>query len=165
MQTSWVVGLFLFSKILVPVMKKTKARYAAQGHRDNEEPQMAYDIATLCSSSIRLILSVESIKGFRIISHDVNQSYLQSKDRISRKIFILPKKEGIGILGVSEDEVLELLHYLYGFCDTDDYWRVALHFHVEDDYGMESSLGDPALHLKCKMEHGKELWVSIWMIN
>lgn len=52
--------------------EKAKARYISHGHKDRDKPDMVHDSATLNASSVRLILSVASVKGFDIFSHDVN---------------------------------------------------------------------------------------------
>lgn len=127
--------------------QKEKARDIVQGHKDKEKPYMVHEIATLRSSSIRLVLSVAAIQGFRIFSLDVNQAYVQSRDKMTRRIFILPKQEDLDIIGITEDELLQLLRPLYGVCDAGDYWGVTIHFHAERDLGMTPSLGDPALYL------------------
>lgn len=127
--------------------EKAKARYIAQGHKDKDKPYMVHDTSTLRASSVRVILSVAAVKGFRIFSHDVNQAYVQSKDKLTRKIFVLPKKRDLEMLGVSEDELLELLMPLYGICDAGDYWGVTVEYHVEDDLNMKPSIGDPALYV------------------
>lgn len=67
--------------------EKTKARYILEGHRDKDKPYMVHDTAMLRVSSVRTILSVAAVKGFRIFPHDVNQAYLQSKDNLIRQIF------------------------------------------------------------------------------
>lgn len=89
-----------------------------------------------------------AIKAFRIFSHDVNHAYFQNKDNMSRSIFILPKREDLEIIGITDEEILELLRPLYVTCDVGDYWGVTAHFHVEEDLGMKQTVGDPALYLK-----------------
>lgn len=87
---------------------------------------MVHDSATLRASSVLLILSVAAVKGFRIYSHDVNQAYVHSKDKLSRQVFLLPKREDYDMLVITEDEILELLLPLYVICDAGDYWGVTI---------------------------------------
>lgn len=108
-------GRFVLSiKKIGSTNEKKKARYIAQGYSNKEKPYIVHDTATLRSSSIRFILSVAAIKVFRLFSHDVNQAYIQSKDNLGRRIFILPKQEDLDILCVTDDDVLELLRPLHG---------------------------------------------------
>lgn len=72
---------------------------------------MVHDTPTLLASSVRLILSVSAVLVFRIFSHDVNQAYVQSGDKLTRKKFLLPKEEDLETLGIRDDELLEVFHY------------------------------------------------------
>lgn len=128
--------------------QNVKALYSAQGHRDRDKPCMVHEIATLRSSSIHMILSVTAIKSLRVFSHDVNQAYVQSKDKVSRRIFILPKQEYLDILCITDNEFLELLRPIYGVCNAGDYWGVTVHYHVEKGLDMSPTTGDPGLYLK-----------------
>lgn len=101
--------------------EKEKSRFISQGHKDKDKPYMVHDSVTLRASSVLLILSVAAVKGFRVFLQDVNQAYLPSKDNLTREIFILRKQEDRQILGVSDDEMLELLAPLFGICDDGDY--------------------------------------------
>ena len=71
----------------------TKARYIAQGHRDRDKSHMVHSITNLRQSSTRIVILVVAIKTFRIFSHDVTQAYLQSEDKLTRQVFLLPKKK------------------------------------------------------------------------
>lgn len=128
--------------------EKPKARYIAQGHRDKDKPYMVHDTATLRSSSVRLLLSIAAVKGFRVFSHDVNQAYVQSKDKLTRQVFIMPRKEDRDLLGITDDEILELILPLYGICDAGDYWGVTVEYHVQDDLDMTPCIGDAAMYVK-----------------
>lgn len=73
--------------------EQAKDRFVAQGHRDKDKPYMVHDVSTLCSSPMRLILSVAAVKRFRLFSYNIGQDYVQSKEKLSRQIFIRPRKE------------------------------------------------------------------------
>lgn len=70
--------------------EQAKERYVAQGFDDKEKPYIVHDTSTLRASSIRAILSVAGVSGFRIYSHDVTQAYLQSKYKMTRDVYIQP---------------------------------------------------------------------------
>lgn len=71
--------------------EKAKARYVAQGYDDDDKPYIVHDSSTLRSMSIRLILSIAVLLSFRLLSHDVTQAYLQSRNKLTLKVVIGPK--------------------------------------------------------------------------
>lgn len=109
---------------------------------------MVHNIITLRQSSTRVITSVAAIKKFRIFSHDVTQAYLQSEDRLTRKVFLLLKRVDMAHLGISGDEVLEILKPIYGMTNAGDYWGVTIDRHAKDDLGLIPLLVDPSLYIK-----------------
>ncbi|CDF36767.1 unnamed protein product [Chondrus crispus] len=94
------------------------------------------DIATKSSNSTRIIVSVSAIKGFRLFSHDVRQAYLQSEEKLTRKVFLLPKRADLKYFGLCEEDILELLKPIYGMTDAGDYWGVTVDRHVKRDLGL-----------------------------
>lgn len=73
-------GIFVLAVMNIETKnEKAKARYISQGHNDKDKPYMVHDTSTMRASSVRIILSVASVKGLRIFSHDVNRAYVQSK--------------------------------------------------------------------------------------
>lgn len=126
--------------------EKPKARYVAQGHRDKEKFHLVHDITTLRQSSIRLIMSLATIKQFDIFSHDVTQAYLQSEDALSREVYILPHKRDLKYFSIGEHQALKLLKPLYGTCDAGDYWYETISRHAKNDLGMIATKGDPSLY-------------------
>lgn len=128
--------------------EKGKSRYVVQGHRDKAKSFVVHNLSTLRQRSTKIIVSTSAVRGFRIFSHDVNQSYLQSKDKLSRPVYLAPREEDRAILGDAEGEVLRILKPLYGLCDAGDYWSATMTSHVEDDLSMSPLTRDPALYVK-----------------
>ena len=60
--------------------------------------------------SNKLYHTIASNHRFDIWTQDVNQAYLQSTEKLLRKVYLKPPKE----LNLPSDEVLELLKPLYG---------------------------------------------------
>lgn len=107
---------------------------------------MVYDKATLRASSVRLSIYVPELKVFRIVSHDVNQAYVQSKDQLTRQVFVIRNKEDYGILGIAESEIIEIIRPLYVILDAGYYWGVTVGYQVEEDVKISTIIGDPDLY-------------------
>lgn len=60
--------------------KMPKAQFVAQGYNDLDKANIAHDTFTIRPSSIRIILSLPSILGFRLFAHDVTQAYNESNE-------------------------------------------------------------------------------------
>ena len=84
--------------------ERAKARYVSKGNCDREKARMFHnvDITTLRQSSTRIIVSVSAIKLFLLSSHDVRQAYLENEDKLTRKVFLLPKRADIKYFGLCE---------------------------------------------------------------
>ena len=129
-----------------------KARYVAQGNRDREKAHMVHNINILRQSSTRIIVAVSAIKGFRLFSLDVRQAYLQSEDKMTRNVFLLPKRADLKYFGLCEEDILEPLKPIYGMKNAGDYRGVTVNRHVKHDLGLVPLLGDPLLYVKRKEE-------------
>ena len=68
--------------------ERYKARYVAGGHLDIMKDYLVYDAQTIQCVSVRIILVVAKIKGFRIWVVDGKLAYLQYDEPLIRKIFI-----------------------------------------------------------------------------
>ena len=76
-----------------------------------------------------------------LYSADVIQAYLQSAERLKRKVFINDPK---GLL-LDEDKVLKLLKPFYVLADSGDYWGKTLTDHLRNELGMDVQTGDGAI--------------------
>lgn len=93
--------------------ENSKARFISQGHKYKDKPYMVHYTAKLWSTFVHPLGSIAYVNGFLIFSHDFNQMYVQSKDKLTRQILLLPKKEYLKILVISREEILELFLSLY----------------------------------------------------
>lgn len=125
-----------------------KVRFVAQSYNDREKTSMVHDASTLRFSSIRVVISVANILGVRLFSHDVTQAYLQSREKLSRKVYIQPKTEDLATFGLKDGDLLELQKPLYGLCDAGDYWGATIDEHLTNDLGMFPHVGDPSLYVR-----------------
>jgi Reverse transcriptase (RNA-dependent DNA polymerase) len=73
-------------------------------------------------STLRLLVALAAIIGFKIYSIDVNQAYLQSLSPLLRNVFILPTD----VLNLSGNELVQILKPLNGYTDAGDYWGQSL---------------------------------------
>jgi len=93
-------------------------------------------------------VSTSPVLGFRVFSHDVNQAYLQTKDKLPREVFVRPSARDARYFCVRDDRVFEVLLPLYGLPDAGDYWDVTVLDHVENELGMELLVSHPRLFVK-----------------
>lgn len=119
-----------------------KGRFVAQGHKDKDKPFVVHNTPTLRQRSTKVIVPTSAVLDFRVFSPDVNQSYLQSKDRLSRDIYLQPRPEDMDLFGLKEGQCLRLLKPLYGSCDAGDYWGITLMTHIKKVLEMETLPAD-----------------------
>jgi hypothetical protein len=100
-----------------------KARLVIGGHRDKEKQFRVHTASTMRSTSLRMIMAIASIFGFRLASVDVAQAYLQAAEPLLRDIYVkLPP----GTIELDETELVQLLKPLYGLSESGDYWASTL---------------------------------------
>ncbi len=85
------------------------------------KPFIVHNTPALRQTSNKVIISCACLLGFRLCLLDITQAYLQSKDNLTRAVFIKPKQDR-PYLKVRPDEVLQLIKPLYDMCDSGDYW-------------------------------------------
>ena len=91
--------------------------------------------------------------GWRLFSHDVNQTYLQSKDTMRWDLYVRVRSKDAKYPQLLDGELLKLLKPLYGGVDSGDYWDVTFATRVKEGIGMSPMTGDPALFIKKDEEH------------
>ena len=94
-----------------------KARYAVQGYKDNLKQSLFHDTNTARNYSVRMLVGLASLFGFRLYSTDVTQAYLQSAESLMRDVYIQPSKK----FHLGPKHLLKLLKPLYGLADSGDY--------------------------------------------
>lgn len=82
---------------------------------------VAHDVTSLRSASIRIILSLAAVMGFRLFTYDVTQAYLQSRENLTHGIYLCPKNNDMHLFDIKENQVLKLDKPLDGLCNSGDY--------------------------------------------
>lgn len=127
--------------------EQPKARYAAQGHQDRDKYFLVHNLSTLRQRSTKVVVPTRALRGFRLLSHDVAHSYLQSMEQMTREVYLQPRAEDRAYFRTGADERLQLLRPLYGICDDGDYRAATCTAQVENDLSMTATPGDPGLYL------------------
>lgn len=115
---------------------------------------MVHSTTTLQLQSIRLLLAISMMFGFKIWTSDVRQAYLQSAEPLSRNVFT---SKPVSEFDLKPSECLQLLKPLYGFCESGDLWHQKVDLQHKTDLGMTLVLSDSALNTLMKDELMKGL--------
>lgn len=121
-----------------------KARYVVQGHTDLDKSLLVHNTTTLQKSSIRMLIALAAISGFRLWTQDISQAYLQSARSLMRDFYIKPSKEW----NLESDQLLKLLKPLYGLSESGDYWHETFFRHLREDLQTRPSTGDLSCFFK-----------------
>ena len=116
---------------------------------------LVHGAQTIECVSVRIILDVTKIKGFRICVVDVKLAYLLSDKPMIRKIFITNSAPEFEL---SPEECLKLLKPIYGLADSEDEWHRTLDDHVQIDLKMTPITIDPSLY--CQFEDNKLIRIN-----
>jgi hypothetical protein len=82
-----------------------KARYVVQCFRDKKKTSLVQDASTSKQQSMKLVIGLATIFGYRIFSTDVTQAYLQSAEPLMRDVNIKHSAE----FELNANQVLKLL--------------------------------------------------------
>lgn len=80
---------------------------------------------------------------FQIVSHEVTQEYLQSKDKHTWNVYLKYNKRDMETLGLSADELIKLISPPYGLYDDGYYWGETLENNLFNKLGMKKPVEDP----------------------
>ena len=121
-----------------------KARYVLQGHKDKMKRSFVHDTSTARHFNIKMLVSLAALFGFRLISTDVTQVYLQSAEKLSQNVYVKPSSE----FELDPNQLLKLMKPFYGRADSGDYWGRLLNNHLEKELGMKLSVTEGVLFFK-----------------
>lgn len=139
--------MVLAIKALGEPEEKYKGRFVVRGFGDPAKQNMLHNSPNLRPESIRLLLALASILGFRVWTIDITQAFLQAAAENLRDIY-LEGGEHSAELDLSADEVLQLMRPLYGLADAGDRWHHTLAHHHLSDLNMESLVSERSLYYK-----------------
>ena len=86
-----------------------------------------YGAQSIQATSVRIVLALSSIFGFKVRSTEVNISHFQSETAIKCAIYI---KNLAQELELEPNECLQLLNLLYGLSYSCDHWHKTLNDHI-----------------------------------
>jgi Reverse transcriptase (RNA-dependent DNA polymerase) len=95
-----------------------KARLCLGGHREFTKGLMVHTTTTLAQSSVRLILAIAAIFGWKVWTQDIRQAYIQSASELKKDVFVKTNALELG-----PNEFLKLVLPLYGLTESGDYWN------------------------------------------
>lgn len=121
-----------------------KARFVVQGHTDVEKNILMQNSTNLRQSSIRVLIALAAVSGFRLWSQDLLQAYLQSAEKLMRDVYVKPSRE----FKLLPNQLLKLLRPLYGQSDSGDYWHETFSKHLRHDLMMTQTTWDLSLFFK-----------------
>lgn len=84
---------------------------------------------------------------YRLSMIDFVQAYLQSKENLSRKIYLKVRDEDRHLFNIGPGQPLQLLKPPYGICDSGDYWGTTFASFIRNELGMVPLDGDPSLYM------------------
>jgi Reverse transcriptase (RNA-dependent DNA polymerase) len=122
-----------------------KARYFVQGFRNNKMTNLFHDASKSKQQSKNLLIGLAAIFGYRIVSTNVTQAYVQSAELLMKDLHIKPSAE----FELNANQVLKLLRPLYGLADSGDYLGSKLLNYLKEKLGMKQTAGDPERFSKC----------------
>jgi Reverse transcriptase (RNA-dependent DNA polymerase) len=117
--------------------------FTVGGHKDRLKHSIVQTASTLSQAIIRMLLAVASILDMNVWCEDIKQAYIQSAQRLRRKIFIKPD-----ILQLGKNEFLQLLLPLYGLTEAGDYWTQTLVDHCVGQVQFTQSETDPSFFFR-----------------
>lgn len=98
-----------------------KARLVIGGHKDIEKHIMVRSSTTVQQQSLRMLLALAAIFGWKIWTQDISQAFVKSAGELSREIYI-KKFNDVRELNLRPDQAVKSLRQLYGLCDSGDHW-------------------------------------------
>lgn len=152
--------LYFLSKNMVYPKKNPEERYVAQEYNGKEKVTIVHKSSTLRALLIKTILFVASVYGFFICSYYFTQAYLKSKDKLSRQIFLRPKRDDLKTFEIRPSEALELISSIYCLRDAGDFWALTMEAHLVNKLEIRPMPGEKVLYMKKMDKNWMELPVS-----
>lgn len=129
-----------------------KSRLVVQGYNDDADGLLTHS-PTVQRSSQRLLLALApSFPDWTIASRDVKQAYTQSKQPLSRPIFVKPPKE----FGLTSETILKVQCPLYGIPEAGISWFWTYVRHHRELLHMKSADHDMCLLYTADSLEGQE---------
>lgn len=121
-----------------------KARFVIHGNRDGAKDTAVHSSLIVRQSSMKMIVALTSIMGFRIWPQKISHAYLQSASELLRDVYRRPSKK----VSIPAGHILKLPRPLYGLAESGDYWSATFSNHIKDDLGMMTAASNMAFFFK-----------------
>lgn len=108
----WVCTLKQTSDGILP-----KARLVARGFEDPDVENIEKDSPTCCKSSLRAVIAITIMNGWRLHSLDIKTAFLQG-EKLDRQVYVRPPKEAESSMG----KLWKLRKCVYGLSDASLQW-------------------------------------------
>lgn len=131
----------------------SKSRFVVQEHTDQQKNMLVHTSTNIKKQTIRLLISLTALFGFRLWSQGVSQAYLQSASKLTRDVFV-QHRQGFKI---EPNEILSLLKPLNGLTDSGDYWDMKMNNRLKEDLQMKPLIGDLPCFIKIMQGKLKEI--------
>lgn len=118
-------------------------RFVGQGHANAENNLLVNSAPNVKHFSIRFLVIMDTIFGYRIWTQDVAKAYLQVHRRSWGSFY-----SSLKVIQLNPEELLELMNPLYGLTDDGYYCHFTFAKHLQDDLSMQSLTADLTLYTK-----------------
>ena len=128
-----------------------KSRLIIQAYNDQEKGLVLTQSPTIQRVSQRLLICLAAMfldKNTKIYLRDITQAYCQSRSNLNREFYIRPPQELATMLGISVENVLQVVKPLYGVPEAGNHWFATYHKHHTSNLGMTESTYDACLLFK-----------------
>lgn len=119
-----------------------KARFVVQVHVDREKEMLINTANTVRHNSVKVLVSINAMHGYRVWTQDVSQAYLLESEKMGRKAYINPQEK----FKLGTGKLLRLLKPLYGITDYGDLWNNNFTKHLTLELSMVRITGDLSLY-------------------
>ena len=137
-----------------------KSRYVAGGYRNKDIPAHTTYSSVVSRDSVRLVLMLAALNELPVLSADIGNAYLNTKNR--EKIYVVCGKELFG--SENEGRTAIVVRALYGIKSAGAVWRHHFSSYVTEILGFESTMADPDVYRKPMLKPNGEKYYAYMIV-